>query len=137
MREGGSSEKQDVSALADFDTGEVLDAMSSGIVVLDEQLCAVYANPNAETLIMMGLEQLRGRPFTDFLREPRLLTKALQQALDGEETVCDCDLALASERPRMERRRARVRVSLLPKQVTRNYLLLQLEPCIDFALTCG
>jgi len=127
VREGGSSEKQEASALADFDTGEVLDALSSGIVVLDEQLCAVYANPQAESLLTMRLEQLRGRPLTDFLREPRSLGQALRQALDGGETVCDCDLALTSERPRVERRCARVRVSLLPKQVTRNYLLLQLE----------
>ena len=126
MCEGEESEVQKTSALADFDAGEVLDVISSGILVLDQELCAVYANPTAETLLMIRLEQLRGRPLPNLLREGGSLAHALRQALDGQETVCDCDVALTEQEPRVDRCE-RLRVSLLRNQVARNYLLLQLE----------
>jgi len=126
VHEGGSTESQEASALADFDTGEVLDALSSGIIVLDEQLCAVYTNPRAESLLMMRLDEVRGRPLPGLLREGEALVVALREALDGKGAVCDCNLALASQREAPDRR-VRVRTSLLPSQTARSYLLLQLE----------
>ena len=36
------------SALSHFDPTELLDALSTGIIVLDAQLCAIYANVAAQ-----------------------------------------------------------------------------------------
>ena len=52
------------SALAHFDPAELLDALATGIVVLDAQLCAVYANVAAQDLLAFSLKRARGRPFT-------------------------------------------------------------------------
>ena len=126
----GASEVQETSALADFDAGEVLDILSTGILVLDDQLCVVYANPTAEGLLMMRVGQLRGRPLPGLLREPALLSHALQEALDVRDAVCVCDFAIAGEAS-SENHRECLRVSLLQNQVARNYLLLQLGRCGD------
>lgn len=53
--------------LADFDTGRVLDELSLGIIVLDRQLCAIYANVIAQSLLGLHLPSMRGRPAGDFL----------------------------------------------------------------------
>lgn len=53
--------------LADFDTGHVLDELSIGIVVLDRQLCAIYANAIAQDLLGLQLPGMRGRPIADFV----------------------------------------------------------------------
>lgn len=53
--------------LADFDTGRVLDELSFGIMVLDRQLCAIYANVIAQKLLGLHLPSMRGRPLADFL----------------------------------------------------------------------
>lgn len=53
--------------LADFDTGRVLDELSFGIIVLDRQLCAIYANVIAQNLLGLHLPSMRGRPLADFL----------------------------------------------------------------------
>ena len=55
------------SVLADFDTGRVLDELSFGIIVLDRQLCAIYANVIAQSLLGLHLPSMRGRPVRDFL----------------------------------------------------------------------
>jgi len=39
------------SPLAHFDSAELLDALSTGIVMLDERLCVVYANVGAQALL--------------------------------------------------------------------------------------
>ena len=57
------------SALSHFDPAELLDALSTGIVMLDAQLCAVYANVAAQDLLAFSLNQARGRPFGDFLHD--------------------------------------------------------------------
>lgn len=55
------------SVLADFDTGRVLDELSFGIIVLDRQLCAIYANTIAQSLLGLHLPSMRGRPLAEFL----------------------------------------------------------------------
>lgn len=53
--------------LADFDTGRVLDQLSFGVIVLDRQRCAIYANLVAQSLLGLHLPSMRGRPLADFL----------------------------------------------------------------------
>lgn len=63
------------SVLADFDTGHVLDELSFGIIVLDRQLCAIYANVIAQNLLGLHLPSMRGRPLADFLDLASLNTR--------------------------------------------------------------
>jgi PAS domain-containing protein len=46
--------------------GDLLDALSIGIVVLDAQLCVIYANSAAQDALAFSVNQTRGRPFGDF-----------------------------------------------------------------------
>jgi PAS domain-containing protein len=46
--------------------GDLLDALSIGIVVLDAQLCVIYANSAAQDALAFRVNQTRGRSFGDF-----------------------------------------------------------------------
>src|SRR5207253_4959253 len=59
------------SALAHFDPADLLDALTTGIVMLDAQLCPTYANVAAQDLLAFSLKKARGRPFADFLHDAR------------------------------------------------------------------
>jgi nitrogen-specific signal transduction histidine kinase len=73
-------EEGEPSVLADFDTGYVLDSLSTGIVVLDQQLCAIYANRIAQDLLGRHLSSMRGRPLAHFLPQSPRFSWALRQA---------------------------------------------------------
>ena len=74
-------EELEPSVLADFDTGYVLDELSSGIVVLDEQLCGIYANVIAQDLLAVRLPDIRGRPLPQLLPRPGRFVSAVRRAL--------------------------------------------------------
>ena len=59
-------ESQLPSALSHFDPADLLDALSTGIVMLDAQLCPIYANVAAQDLLAFSLNQARGRPVRRF-----------------------------------------------------------------------
>jgi len=87
MSQGRGNVQREASVLADFDAGDVLDALSLGIIVLDLQLCAVYANVGAEDLLAVPAERLRGRPLASFLPQPQPFLHAVERALARGETV--------------------------------------------------
>src|SRR5580698_2557165 len=82
------------SALSQFDAADLLDALSTGIVMLDAQLCAVYANVAAQDLLAFSLNMARGRPFTDFLHDAVGLKGILRRALETGESLADREVAL-------------------------------------------
>src|SRR6202046_1890369 len=82
------------SALAHFDPADLLDALSTGIIMLDAQLCAVYANIAAQDLLAFSLKMARGRPFTDLLHEPEGLGGILRRVLMSGESIADRELAV-------------------------------------------
>src|SRR5438477_31488 len=55
-------ERASPSALAHFDPADLLDALSTGIIMLDAQLCPVYANVAAQDLLAFSLNTARGLP---------------------------------------------------------------------------
>ncbi len=71
------------SALSHFDPADLLDTLATGIIVLDAQLCAIYANVAAQDLLAFSLNKARGRPFSDFLYDGNGLTGILRRALAG------------------------------------------------------
>ena len=70
------------SPLAHYDPADLLDALSTGIVVLDAQLCVVYANVAAQTLLAMSFKQARGRPFSDLLAEKKSDVEKIIEGID-------------------------------------------------------
>jgi two-component system, NtrC family, nitrogen regulation sensor histidine kinase GlnL len=113
------------SALAHFDPADLLDALSTGIIMLDAQLCPVYANVAAQDLLAFSLKQARGRPFTELLHEPEGLGRILKRALIGGEGIADRELAV---RPAGAPREARtLDVTITPLgALTGTHLLLEL-----------
>ena len=113
------------SALAHFDPADLLDALSTGIVMLDAQLCPMYANVAAQDLLAFILKMARGRPFTDLLHEPESLGGILRRVLMSGESIADRELAV---RPAGAPREARtLDVTLTPLDgLTGRHLLLEL-----------
>ncbi len=64
-----ASEHSLPSPLSHFDSADLLNALSTGIILLDAQLCPIYANVAAQDLLAISLNQSRGRPFGDHLLE--------------------------------------------------------------------
>jgi nitrogen-specific signal transduction histidine kinase len=69
------------SPLSHFEPTELLDTLSTGIVVLDGQLCPIYANVSAQDFMAVSLKQARGRPFADLFYDARHLVAVLRRSL--------------------------------------------------------
>ncbi|MBV8974122.1 MAG: PAS domain-containing protein, partial [Sinobacteraceae bacterium] len=113
------------SALAHFDPADLLDALATGIVMLDAQLCPVYANVAAQDLLAFSLKMARGRPFSELLHEPEGLAGILRRSLVSGEIIADRELTV---RPAASPREARtLDVTLTPFDgLTGRHLLLEL-----------
>ena len=114
------------SALGHFEPAGLLDALSTGIIVLDEQLCAIYANVAAQDLLAFSLNQARGRPFTDFLHDANALRSSLRRALDSGEGIAERELTVRPAAAPREARTLDVTITPIEGQVTGNHLLLEL-----------
>src|SRR5215469_3492132 len=113
------------SALAHYDAADLLDALTTGIVMLDAQLCPVYANVAAQDLLAFSLNQARGRPFTDLLHEPEGLAGILRRSLISGESIADRELALRTAASPREVRT--LDITLTPLEgLTGRHLLLEL-----------
>src|SRR5215469_121733 len=86
------------SALAHYDAADLLDALATGIVVLDAQLCPVYANVAAQDLLAFSLKAARGRPFPELLSEANGLARILKRALETGESIADRELTVRPAR---------------------------------------
>ena len=113
------------SALAHYDAADLLDALATGIVMLDAQLCPVYANVAAQDLLAFSLKAARGRPFPEFLSEANGLARILKRALETGESIADRELTI---RPASTPREVRtLDLTLTPLDgVTGRHLLLEL-----------
>ncbi len=113
------------SALSQFDAADLLDALSTGIVMLDQQLCPVYANVAAQDLLAFSLKMARGRPFKDFLHDAEGLCRILRRALETGESITDREVAI---RPAATPREARtLDVTITPfSGLTGTQLLLEI-----------
>ena len=114
------------SALSHFDPTELFDALSTGIIVLDAQLCPIYANVAAQNLLAFSLNQARGRPFGDFLHDANALISILRRSLDSGTGISDRELTVRPIGNPRESRVLDVTVTPLEGQITGTHLLLEL-----------
>lgn len=121
-----AAEQHSPSALSHFDPADLLDALSTGIIVLDAHLCAIYANIAAQDLLAFSLNKARGRPFSDFLVDGNGLTAILRRALEAGEGIADRELTVRPAGTPREVRTLDVTITPLEGQVTGTHLLLEL-----------
>jgi two-component system nitrogen regulation sensor histidine kinase GlnL len=115
------------SAISHFDPTDLLDALSTGIVMLDAQMCPIYANVAAQDLLAFSLKKARGRPFGDFLQDTNGFTGLLRRALETGEGIADRELSVRPlGAPRGETRMLDVTITPLEGQITGTHLLLEL-----------
>jgi two-component system nitrogen regulation sensor histidine kinase GlnL len=120
-------ERQWPSALAHYeDPADLLDALSTGMIVLDAQLCVIYANVAAQDLLAMSFNKVRGRPFTDALAEGNGLLSTLRRARETGNTVSEREIVVKPAATPREARVLDVTVTALEGQLTGTHLLLEL-----------
>ncbi len=87
-------EYRSASPLSHFDPADLLDALSTGIVVLDAHLCLTYANVGAQDLMALSVNTARGRPFGDLFHDSQKLTKTLRRSLANLEPCAQHEIML-------------------------------------------
>lgn len=119
------AERGATSPLSHFDSADLLDALSTGIILLDAQLCPIYANVAAQGLLAFSLNQSRGRPFGDCLQESNRLTGILRRALENGEGFADREITVKPVGAPRESRVVDVTITPLDG-LTGTHLLLEL-----------
>ena len=114
------------SPLSHFDSADLINALSTGIILLDAQLCPIYANVAAQDLLAISLNQSRGRPFGDHLLESNGLIPLLRRSLETGEAFADRELVLNLKATPREQRIVDVTITPLEGGMTGTYLLLEL-----------
>ncbi len=114
------------SPLSHFDSADLLNALSTGIILLDAQLCPIYANVAAQDLLAISLNQSRGRPFGDHLLESNGLIPILRRSIETGEAFADRELVLNLRSSPREPRVVDVTITPLEGAVTGTHLLLEL-----------
>lgn len=116
------------SPLAHFDPAELLDALSTGIVVLDEHLCVVYANVGAQDLLGMSLNPSRGCPIQELFRDATALRTLLRRSLEHAQPCAGHEIELLAASTQGTRDPAVVDITVTPLegQITGTHLLLEL-----------
>ena len=117
------------SPLSQFEPTELFDSLSTGIVVLDAQLCPIYANVSAQDFMAASLRQARGRPFAELFYDPRQLVDVLRRSLANLETCTQHELQLKAVGSTTNRDPSVIDLIVTPLegQVTGTYLLLELS----------
>ena len=121
-----ASEHSLPSPLSHFDSADLLNALSTGIILLDAQLCPIYANVAAQDLLAISLNQSRGRPFGDHLVDSNGLIPILRRSIETGEAFADRELVLNLKSTPREPRIVDVTITPLEGEVTGTHLLLEL-----------
>lgn len=113
------------SVLSHFEPADLLGALSIGVVVLDAQLCVIYANGAAQDALAFRVDQARGRPFGDFLAQSSGLITTLRRALESGECIADREPPIWPAGSLRNASALDVTITPLRNQVTGTHLLLE------------
>jgi len=116
------------SPLSQFEPTELFDSLSPGIVVLDAQLCPLYAYVAAQDFLAVSLRHARGRPFSELFYDPRQLVDTLRRSLDTSTTCTQHELSLKAVGSSVNRDASLIDLIVTPleNQANGTYLLLEL-----------
>ena len=115
------------SAIAHFEPADLIGALTTGIVVLDSDLCVVYANVAAQDLLAVSVNQARGKPFLSLVLEADSLGVLMRRALETGETLSEREMAVQAGPLGRERRVIDVTMTPLDSEFERKYLLLEIS----------
>jgi len=73
---------------------EILDALNTGVLVLDHELRVLEANSAAQNLLGVSVNQARGRHLSELIGAPPELWNVLQRALDNAEACAQREVVL-------------------------------------------
>jgi two-component system, NtrC family, nitrogen regulation sensor histidine kinase GlnL len=89
----GGTAQQHTLALP-FDSTELLDLLSTGVLLLDGELRVLYANAGTQDLLGFGNNQVRGRSVSSLFANETALQKLLGRALERREICSGHELTL-------------------------------------------
>ena len=81
---------------------EVLDALTTGVLLLGPGLEIDYANASAQQLLGVSFNLIRGKAWRDLLKGPEELDALLRRALEGTETFWQREVAIRPSAPTAE-----------------------------------
>lgn len=121
-------EQDFTSPLSHFDPADLLDALSTGIIMLDSHLCLTYANVGAQDLMAVSVNMARGRPFGGLFYDSQKLTATLRRSLDRLEPCAQHEITLRPIGSTSTREPHIVDVTVTPLegQVTGTHLLVEM-----------
>lgn len=108
------------------DPSDLLDALATGVVLLDVTGRVLHANVAAQGLLGAGLNQARGRMLADLLVDPAPLQALLQRARERGEVFAEGDIALRNLASPREARSVDVSVTPIEDVSGSRRLLLEL-----------
>ena len=115
------------SAIAHFEPADLIGALATGIVVLDADLCVVYANVAAQDLLAVSVNQARGKPFLSLVLEADSLSPLMRRALDTGETLSEREMPVMTGPLGREARVIDFTMTPLDSEFERKYLLLEIS----------
>ncbi|MCB1623373.1 MAG: PAS domain-containing protein [Pseudomonadales bacterium] len=115
------------SAISHFDPADLIGSLATGVVVLDADLCVVYANVAAQDLLEVSINQARGRPFVNLLVDPGNLAGVLRRSLTAGEILAERELTIQPLGKTRESRVIDLTIMPLDTEETRGYLLLEIS----------
>ena len=113
------------SVLSHFEPADLLDALSVGVVLLDAQLCVIYANVVAQDVLAFSVDEVRGRPLADLLDQSIDLVWTLRRVLETGECIADREHPVRPLGSPGDVSGLHVTITPLGSQVTGIHLLLE------------
>lgn len=114
------------SSIAHYDPGDLMDSLATGIVVLDAQLCVIYANVAAQESLGVSFNLVRGRPFSGLLVEAEGFVSTLRRSHQMREVLAEHELTIKTVSAPRETRTFDITVTPIDGQLTGTHLLLEL-----------
>ena len=87
-------ERIDSALHSPLESLELMDALTTGVVLFDDKLILLQANVAAQGFMAVGLNQAKGRRLADLLMDGHLFEDVLRRALATGEICRECELGL-------------------------------------------
>jgi len=87
-------ERIDPTVSLPLESLELLDALATGVLLLDERLTVLQANVAAQGFLAVGLNQAKGKRLVDLLVDGHVFEELLRRALTTGEVCRECELGL-------------------------------------------
>ena len=122
-----AAEHNFISPLSHYDSTELLDALSTGMVVLDAQLCVIYANVAAQEALGISFKTVRGRPFAGQVLDADHLLASLRRAAHERTVLTEREIEMKIAIAPRDTRIFDISITPMEGQMTGTHLLLEIS----------